>query len=227
MAWGSNWGGSSGRSGNYQNYSTSLEGVGEDTFISEMLAESGKFNQDFFVMKIMSKAIDCIATDTGKFIMLVDILERSLIQSQRLDQEYIDAAKTANDEFMKNNPEPNDMQKKLSWKEEKAGIMFSLIFGRLSKSQPYEIIGELNPQKFSAKKLAEEKRMQFINDMPDDTKAAYNEYMRLKMRDRNHAKKAEEKAAAKKPEKKSDDERNAAIDSDMDEQAAEDAENSE
>jgi len=133
------------------NYSTSPETFSEDTFISEMLAEYGKFNQDFFVMKMMAKAIDSIGTDPQKFILIIDMLELSLQQSERLTQEYNnDVTQEINEFEALEGREPNDLNKRLEWKTKRAGIKFAVIFGKLSKTQPIEIIGEVDPIKYNA-----------------------------------------------------------------------------
>lgn len=142
------------------NYATSQETQVEDTFISEMLSEFGKFNQDFFIMKMMSKAIDSIGTDPQKFIMLMDMLELSLQKSNKLTEEYNAEITEEIDIFETiEGREPNDLQKKLDWKLKRSGIKFAVIFGKLSAMQPVEIIGDVDPMKYIAlqKKKAEEK----------------------------------------------------------------------
>jgi len=131
------------------NYATSPETQIEDTFISEMLGEFGKFNQDFFIMKILSKSIDSLGADPQKFILLVDMLEDSLLETKKLGDDYSTKIKDTLDSFEKNEgKEPGDMEKKLSWQLKRAGKKYAVIFGKLASMQPVEIIGEVNPMKY-------------------------------------------------------------------------------
>ena len=126
------------------NLATNQESQVEDTFISEMLSEFGKFNQDFFIMKIMSKAIDCIGTDAQKFTMLIDMLELALQKADKLTEEYGTEIKTEF-ETAKLIEMPNDMEKQIVWNLKRASIKFAIIFGKLSAMQPVEIIGLVDP----------------------------------------------------------------------------------
>ena len=175
--------------GSGANYSTSADSQVEDTFISEMLSEFGKFNQDFFIMKMMSKAIDSIGNDPQKFIMFVDMLELALSKSEKLPADYPAevGAEMTNFELLEGS-EPQDDEKALFWNLKRSMTKFAVIFGRMAKQQPIEIVGDLDPQKFKdmeAIKAIRESEKKETEEYPPELKAAYNEYMRLKMNWRN------------------------------------------
>lgn len=160
------------------NMATSTETMVEDTFISEMLAEFGKFNADFFVMKIMSKSIDTIGTDPQKFIMLTDLAEDCLLQCGRLNQTYEDEKKTILQKFEENEgKEPQSPDKKLEWKLGFAVKRFALIFGKQSKGQPVEISGLIDPPAYL--KIKEEKRQAKHDDYMADKEASINDSIEI------------------------------------------------
>lgn len=149
-----------------QNMATSTETMVEDTFISEMLAEFGKFNSDFFLMKIMSKAIDTIGTDPQKFIMLTDLTEDCLTQCGRLDKDFkIQRDKILEDYINSEGMQPQSPEKKLEWKLGLAVKVFALIFGKQTKNQPVEITGKIDPPSYI--KIAEQKHAEDIQKQRD------------------------------------------------------------
>lgn len=144
------------RKGNsYQNYGAEQSSVVEDSFISEMMQDFGKFNQDFFITKMMSKAIDMLGTDPQRFVLLVDMLHMALMESNKLDEEYDTILNKRMAEFEKiEGKEPGDLERKLEWKLKKASIKYAVIFGNLSSKQPVEVVGIVDPEKYKAGRKA-------------------------------------------------------------------------
>lgn len=127
------------------NYSTNVENVSEDSFLSDVM-EFGKFNQDFFITKIMSKAIDNLGTDPQKFILLMDMLEMTLSKSNKLDSSYGENIGTELKAFLEEEgEEPELPDRKLDWKLKRASVKFACIFGALASKTPIEVMGELDP----------------------------------------------------------------------------------
>lgn len=137
------------RGGSYQSYGAEQSSVVEDSFISEMMQDFGKFNQDFFITKMMSKAIDMLGTDPQRFVLLVDMLDMALIESNKLDDSYSKLLEQRMKKFEKDEgKEPGDLERKLEWKLKKASVKYAVIFGNLSSKQPVEVVGIVDPEKY-------------------------------------------------------------------------------